>query len=63
MASAPRSPFLRARALAEAAPLARVQQLCGRVGVLPLLAYEPVGAAALSELTKPATEGTLIDAR
>jgi arsenite-transporting ATPase len=63
MASAPRSPFLRARALAEAAPLARVQQLFGRVGVLPLLAHEPVGAAALSELTKPATEGTLIDAR
>ena len=61
-AAAPTSPFLRARALAEEASLTRVQELCGRVAVLPLLAHEPVGTAALSELTKPATEGTLIDA-
>ena len=61
-AAAPTSPFLRARAHAEAASLTRVPELCGRAGVLPLLAHEPVGAAALSELTKPATEGTLIDA-
>ena len=61
-AAAPTSPFLSARALAEEASLTRVQELCGRAGVLPLLAHEPVGAAALSELTKPATEGTLIDA-
>ncbi|HET8989407.1 MAG TPA: ArsA-related P-loop ATPase, partial [Humibacillus sp.] len=53
-ASAPASPFLRARALAEAAPLARVRQLCGRVGVLPLLDHEPVGTAALSALTRSA---------
>ncbi|MEP7331121.1 MAG: arsenical pump-driving ATPase [Terracoccus sp.] len=52
-AADPTSPFLRARALAEAAPLARVEQLCHRVGVMPLLAREPVGTAALSELTKP----------
>ena len=61
-AAAPTSPFLRARALAEEASLSRVQELCGRVAVLPLLAHEPVGTATLSELTKPATEGTLIDA-
>ncbi|GAA2159576.1 arsenical pump-driving ATPase [Humibacillus xanthopallidus] len=61
-AAAPTSPFLRARAQAEAQPLARVNELCGRVAVLPLLAHEPVGPAALSELTKPATEGSLIDA-
>lgn len=51
-AADPTSPFLRARALAEAAPLSRAEQLCHRVGVLPLLAREPVGTAALSELTK-----------
>lgn len=60
-AAAPTSPFLQARALAEAAPLARVTQLCHQVVVLPLLAREPAGTAALSELTRPATEGTLID--
>lgn len=52
-AAAPRSPFLRARALAEAEPHARIHELCHRVAVLPLLADEPVGAAALSELTAP----------
>ncbi|HET7800594.1 MAG TPA: arsenical pump-driving ATPase [Humibacillus xanthopallidus] len=61
-AAAPTSAFLRARALAEAQPLARVNELCGRVAVLPLLAHEPVGPDALSELTKPATQGSLIDA-
>jgi arsenite-transporting ATPase len=61
-AAAPTSPFLRARALAEAAPLARVRKLCGRVAVLPLLAHEPVGPAALSALTRPDTEGSLVDA-
>ena len=61
-AAAPISPFLRARAHAEAEPLTSVRGLCQRVAVLPLLAREPVGAAALSELTRPLTEGTLIDA-
>ncbi|GAA2025773.1 arsenical pump-driving ATPase [Terrabacter terrae] len=61
-ASAPTSSFLRARAHAEADPLARVNELCRRVAVMPLLAREPVGTAALSELTRPAMEGTLTDA-
>ena len=50
-AAAPTSPFLRARARAESPSLASVARLCDRVAVLPLLAHEPVGAAALSELT------------
>ena len=61
-AAAPVSPFLRARAHAEAEPLTSVRELTQRVAVLPLLAREPVGPAALSELTRPLTEGTLIDA-
>ena len=61
-AAAPSSPFLRARAHAEAEPLTRVRGLCRRVAVLPLLAREPVGAAALSELTRPLTEGISVDA-
>ena len=61
-ASVPSSPFLRARARAEAEPLTRVTELCHRVAVLPVLAREPVGAAALSELMRPLTEGTLVDA-
>ena len=61
-AAAPSSPFLRARAHAEAEPLTRVKGLCRRVAVLPLLAREPVGAAALSELTRPLTEDTSVDA-
>lgn len=52
-AARPTSPLLRARARAEAAPLARVEALCHREGVLPLLAREPVGTAGLSELTRP----------
>jgi Mrp family chromosome partitioning ATPase len=31
-------------------------ELCHRVAVLPLLTHEPVGATALSELTRPLTE-------
>lgn len=62
-AAAPASPFLQARAHAEAEPLARVMELCHRVAVLPLLAHEPVGAAALSELTRPLAEPTQPDAR
>ena len=50
-AAAPTSPFLRARARAESPSLASVARLCDRVAVLPLLAHEPVGAPALSELT------------
>ena len=46
----------------EAEPLTRVRGLCRRVAVLPLLAREPVGAAALSELTRPLTEGISVDA-
>ncbi|KRF41604.1 arsenical pump-driving ATPase [Terrabacter sp. Soil810] len=61
-AAGPSSPFLQARAHAEAEPLTRVTELCQRVAVLPLLASEPVGAAALSELTRPLTEGNLVDA-
>lgn len=61
-AAAPSSPFLRARAHAEAEPLTRVKGLCRRVAVLPLLAREPVGAAALSELTRAFTEDTSVDA-
>ncbi len=52
-AAGPSSPFLRARAGAEAAPIAAVQQLCQRVSLLPLLAREPVGVAGLSQLTRP----------
>jgi arsenite-transporting ATPase len=50
-AAAPTSPFLRARARAESPSLASVARLCDRVAVLPMLAHEPVGAPALSELT------------
>ena len=52
-AAAPSSPFLRTRARAEAAPLARVSRLCPRVAVLPLLTEEPVGPTALAALTAP----------
>ena len=52
-AAAPTSPFLRTRARAETAPLARVGRLCPRVAVLPLLAEDPVGPAALAALTAP----------
>jgi arsenite-transporting ATPase len=50
-AAEPTSPFLRARARAEGPSLSRVVDRCPRVAVLPLLAREPVGAAALSALT------------
>ncbi|GAA2467367.1 arsenical pump-driving ATPase [Terrabacter carboxydivorans] len=62
-AAAPTSPFLRARARTEAAPLASVARLCRRVAVLPLLAHEPVGAAALSQLTRPIAQPPLPPAR
>jgi arsenite-transporting ATPase len=61
-AAAPRSPFLRARARAEAEPLGRVLATCHRVAVVPLLAHEPVGSAALSELTRARPEGSLVEA-
>jgi arsenite-transporting ATPase len=60
-AAGPSSPFLRARARAEAAPVAAVQRLCQRVSLLPLLAREPVGIAGLAQLTR--TEPRLADAR
>ena len=54
-AASPRSPFLRARARTELACLNRVTELAARVAVLPMLAREPVGAAALSALTQQPT--------
>jgi arsenite-transporting ATPase len=62
-AAAPRSPFLRARARAEADALGQISTLCRRVAVLPLLAHEPVGVAALSELTRPAANPFLPTSR
>lgn len=43
--------------------LRRVAELCDRVAVLPLLAHEPVGAEALSDLTQLTPEGTLAHAQ
>ncbi|EWT02543.1 arsenic ABC transporter ATPase [Intrasporangium oryzae NRRL B-24470] len=65
-AARPGSAFLRARAAAEHDSLARVAELCPRVAVVPLLASEPVGAAALSALTqqpaRPRPSASLSDA-
>ena len=61
-AANPTSPFLRARAAAEAPSLRRVAELTSRVAILPLLAHEPVGTTALSALTHAQPEGTLVDA-
>lgn len=59
-AASPTSPFLQARARAELSSLARVAELCDRVAILPMLAREPVGTAALSALTRePTSEGLL----
>ena len=62
-AAAPSSPFLQARAAAEEPSLRRVAELCGRVAILPMLAHEPVGTAALSALTQPTPEGNLVHAQ
>jgi arsenite-transporting ATPase len=59
-AAGPSSPFLRARASVEAAPIAAVLQLSQRVCLLPLLAREPVGVDGLAQLTR--TEPRLADA-
>jgi arsenite-transporting ATPase len=59
-AASPSSPFLQARAAAEGPSLGRVAELCARVAILPMLASEPVGTAALSALTTP--EGNLVSA-
>ena len=59
-AACPSSPFLQARAAAEGPSLGRVAELCARVAILPMLAGEPVGPAALSALTTP--EGNLVSA-
>ncbi|EWT05603.1 arsenic ABC transporter ATPase [Intrasporangium chromatireducens Q5-1] len=56
------SPFLRARAAAEAPSLRRVAELASRVAILPLLAHEPVGTTALSALTHALPEGNLVHA-
>jgi len=61
-AARPTSPFLRARASAEAPTLRRVAELTSRVAMLPLLAHEPVGTTALSALTRSQPEGTLVHA-
>ena len=62
-AAEPTSPFLQARAAAEAPALARVAELTSRVAVVPMLANEPVGTTALSQLTQPTREDTLSHAR
>src|SRR5512146_2946176 len=46
-AASPTSSFMKARARAELPALWRVAELCGRVALIPLLAHEPVGGAAL----------------
>jgi arsenite-transporting ATPase len=57
----PSSPFLAARARAELPCLTSVANLGQRAALLPMLAQEPVGTAALSALTEQrATEGQLI---
>lgn len=53
-ATDPDSAFLRERARAELEQIRAVQQLAARTAVIPLLAVEPVGEAALAELTDPA---------
>ncbi|HEY0949968.1 arsenical pump-driving ATPase [Nocardioides sp.] len=62
-AAAPSSLFLQARAAAEEPSLRRVAELCDRVAILPMLAREPVGTAALSALTQPMPEGNLVHAQ
>ncbi len=51
-AAGPTSAFLRQRADNERGPIARVVGLSNLVAVVPLLAREPVGEAALSALTR-----------
>ncbi|WP_404384900.1 arsenical pump-driving ATPase [Knoellia locipacati] len=63
-ATSPVSPFLQARSRAELPSLVRVRALCDRVALLPMLAREPVGTAALAALTRPAADrGRLAPAR
>jgi arsenite-transporting ATPase len=50
-AAAPRSAFLQKRAFAEVEQIRRVEQLCSRVAVVPLLAVEPTGPQGLLSLT------------
>ena len=51
-AAGPTSAFLRQRAQNERGPIARVVGQSNLVAVVPLLAREPVGEAALSALTR-----------
>lgn len=50
-ASQPATPFLRARAAAEVAPLESIRRVSQRRVLVPLLASEPVGQEALAALT------------
>ena len=56
-AAGPQSPFLRKRAAAEQPYLDQVRALSERVAVVPLLAREPAGEAALSLLAQTAAGG------
>jgi arsenite-transporting ATPase len=49
-AAHPVSPFLRARAAAEASQIAEVERHAARVAIVPLLPVEPVGEAALARI-------------
>ena len=57
VAAAPTSPFLQARARAERPSLNRVAGLCARVGIVPMLTREPVGAASLTALASASVPG------